>query len=336
MDRREFGEIVGLATSGLCIERPVSFLALFPAHSKRPLADEMPGPKVKVIGIGFAGCNMLDYVIKQGLKNVDFIAASQDPADLEERLFPSKIVLGEDLGNPCGLGWDSELAYVYSMDSRDTIRRRLDGSDVVIILAGGGGATATGGSPVVAQIAKELGIWTIGIVTVPFSYEYRTKRAQETISQLESIVDMLIVIPNDALRPYRKHSIRVLDAFIQSNAIVYQAVKAFSDIFLMPRMPGMDFKDIKCLFPYSLARIGVGRADRSPVLAVRNAFRSPLLGVMSITRAREIICDMNLGGNTTVEEIHDAVSLLQKRGLSGILNAILTNNYYELDADRRK
>jgi len=314
LNRREFVKTVGIATAGLCIGTPVSSLAHFPYHNRKTLSDEMPGLTVRVIGIGSAGCNMLDHILKEDLKNVDFIGASLDATFLEERPFPSKILLGESLGNPCGLGCDPALAYTYSMASRETIRRRLEGSDVAIILAGMGGVTSAGGSPVVAQIAKELGIWTIGIVTVPFSFEKRTERAQQTTAQLESIVDMVIVIPNDAVRPYLEPSSSFFDALIQSNAIVYQAVKAFSDILLTPHMLAMDFTDIKRTFPQGLARIGIGMTkERRPIIAVREAILSPFFEGISLEKARKVVCNMNLSGNETIEEIDDAFCLLRDK-----------------------
>jgi len=175
-----------------------------------------------------------------------------------------------------------------------------------------GGVTAAGGSPVVAQIAKELGIWTIGIVTVPFSFEKRTERAQETTAQLESIVDMVIVIPNDAVRQYLKPSSLFFDALIQSNVIVYQAVRALSDILLTTRMLAIDFTDIKKTFPQGLARIGVGMTKESrPIIAVRDAILSPFFEGISFKKARKVICNMNLSGNETIEEIDNAFCLLR-------------------------
>jgi len=122
LNRREFVKTVGIATAGLCIGTPVSSLAHFPYHKRAPTSDKMPGLTVRVIGIGSAGCNMLNYLINQGLKNIDFIAASLDPTFFEESSFPSKIVLGKNTGIPCGLGCDPALAYAYVTTSRATIR----------------------------------------------------------------------------------------------------------------------------------------------------------------------------------------------------------------------
>jgi len=315
VNRREFIKIVGLGTAGLFVRTSVSSRADFWEHSGAPLSDEIAGLTMRVIGIGFAGCNMLDYILKEGLKNVDFIGASLDATFLEERSFPSKILLGESLGNPCGLGCDPALAYTYSMTSRETIRRRLEGSDLVIILAGMGGVTAAGGSPVVAQIGRDLGIWTIGIFTVPFRFEgkRRLESAQRGLDQLKSIIDT-IVIPNNVIRPLLLPSATLLDGFRKREEISYRVVKAFSDILLTPSH-SMDFTDIKRVFHQGgLARVSIG-SDKGNGLrgAIQEAIRSPLLEGTFLEKARKVICNINLCGNETIGEIQDALCLIKEQ-----------------------
>ena len=259
ISRRNFIKIVGLETAGLFIGTPLSSRADFWEHSGTPLSDKIAGLTMRVIGVGFAGCNMLDFMIKKNdLNDIDFIGSSYDPSYLEKSSFPSKILLGENLGNPFGLGGDAELAYTYTMASCATIRRRLKGSDLMIILAGMGGNTGTGGAPVVARISKDLGAWTIAIVTMPFGFEgkRRSVKAQKGHEQLKSIVDTTIVIHNNAILPLLSPSSTALDAFRKSDEIAYRGVKAFSNIPLTPRMLAMGFTDIKSAFSKGIARIG--------------------------------------------------------------------------------
>jgi len=230
--RRKFFKIAGPAVAGWWTGMCGSSFAVFLPQTKRHLSEKMSNPKVKVIGIGGAGCNMIDYAINQDLENIDFIAANLDPAFLEKRSFPSQIVLGEHLGGPPGLGGGPEVAEAYTAASEQTIRSHLQGSDVAIILARLGGVGGSGGAPVVAQISRNMGIRTIGLLA--FSYNFGGKRrmntAQNVLSRFSSIANMSIVIPNSAISSSLPLSTAFRNALKKSDEIAYLALKVLTDI----------------------------------------------------------------------------------------------------------
>lgn len=273
--------------------------------------------KIKVIGLGRAGCNFVDHMIKKELNGVEFIMANADVPYLEQRMCPSKIILGKNLGAPLGCGGDPKFGYVFTMESRGTIRRYLKGSDVVLIAAGMGGGTGTGGSPVVAQISKDLGAWTIATVTMPFSFEgkRRSRNAQKGLNELKEASDITVLIPNNAIRHMVPRSARLVDIFNKSDEVLSCVVKTFSNILLTPRMLSPAFTDIKRTFSQpGLSRIGVGTAAENGLMgAVQEAIHSPLLEGISLKKARAIICNMMLSGDETMGEIQDAFDLLERQ-----------------------
>ena len=318
LTRRKSIKAVGLATAGLSIRGPDCSWATYPGDRGIFLSNQMP--KVKVMGIGRVGCSMLDYILKKGIEHIEVVAMSMDPGFFEGKKFPATIILGEHLGNPPGLDGGPDLAEAYTAASVETIRSHLQGTDVGIILAGMGGVTGSGGAPVVARITRDLGIWTIGILTLPARVEgkWRLKTARNWLALFNSIADMTIVIPNSAISSNLPPGTPIINTykniFKQSDAIAYRAAKVFSDILLTPHLPAIDFVDIRRVFPRGLARIGVGTAHPKdgPEMAVRQAIYSPLLEGIALDKARSVVCNMNLSGAERNEEIHSAFQALQE------------------------
>jgi cell division protein FtsZ len=313
MDRREFIKIVGLATAGVCIRGTVSASMVCPGESRGTLSNQIS--RVKVIGVGRAGCNMLDFLLKKGMKHMEPVAMSMDPGVLNGREFQGRILMGEHLPPLPGLGYDLKAAEDHTTASAQTIQDQLQGADVALVLAGMGGITGSGGAPVLAQIARDVGVWTIGILTLPYDFEggMRMKRALVGLERFDSAADISIVIPNNAFSSCCPPT-TLVKALKRSNAIVFRAAKVFADILLTPHLLAMDFVDIRRAFPRGLARIGLGVAhlEDAPDMAVRRALHSPLLKGISAEKAGSVVCNMNLCGAEKMDQIRVAFEVLQK------------------------
>jgi cell division protein FtsZ len=246
MNRREFLKFVSLGSISLIAGKFTYKAArLFAQESLSPTNVK---PKIKVIGIGGAGCSFVDKMIKMDMKGIDFIAASTDISDLEGSLCYSKILLGESLCHGYGCGSQPEVGYDSAYESKDIIGRCVKGSDVVMILSGMGGGTGTGGSIAVAQICKESNAYTIGSVTMPFWFEgkRRCSAAQAGIHRLKEISDMTVLIPLDSvsyLMPPSKG--KVIKIFHRSAEIQCFVVKTFHNILLSSKTPSTEATDIK-------------------------------------------------------------------------------------------
>lgn len=272
--------------------------------------------KIKVIGIGGGGGNALNTMISYNLRGVDFIAANTDAQALGSSLAVNKIQLGVDVTKGLGAGSNPEIGKRAAIESRDVLRRHLEGADMVFLTAGQGGGTGTGGAPIVAEIAKELGILTIAIVTKPFAFEgkKRSQQAEAGITELRKIVDTIIVIPNQRLLGMAGREVPLLEAFKMTDNILYQAVKGISDLLIVPGLINLDFADVKSVMcEMGLALMGTGTAsgeDRA-VTAARNAISSPLLEDNSIQGAKGVLLNITGGPNMSLHEINEASMLIR-------------------------
>ncbi|MDZ4164456.1 MAG: cell division protein FtsZ [Smithellaceae bacterium] len=272
--------------------------------------------KIKVIGIGGGGGNALNTMISYNLRGVDFIAANTDAQALGSSLAINKIQLGADVTKGLGAGSNPEIGKRAAIESHDLLRRHLEGADMVFITAGQGGGTGTGGAPIVSEIAKELGILTIAIVTKPFAFEgkKRNQQAEAGIAELRKIVDTIIVIPNQRLLGMAGRDIPLLEAFKMTDNILYQAVKGISDLLILPGLINLDFADVKSVMSeMGLALMGTGTAsgeDRA-VTAARNAISSPLLEDNSIQGARGVLLNITGGPDMSLHEINEASMLIK-------------------------
>ncbi len=272
--------------------------------------------RIKVIGIGGGGCNAINTMISSNLTGVEFIAANTDAQSLKTSLSPTKIQLGVGITKGLGAGADPETGRRAAEESVDLIRSVLEDHDMVFITAGLGGGTGTGGAPIVAQVAKELGALTVAVVTKPFQFEgkKRERHAEDGIAELRGIVDTLIVIPNQRLLSMGGRNMTLLEAFKKADDILYQAVKGVSDLILVPGYINLDFADVRTIMSgMGLALMGTGlaRGENRAVEAAQRAISSPLLEDNSIQGARGVLLNITGGPDMSLFEINEASSLIQ-------------------------
>jgi cell division protein FtsZ len=271
--------------------------------------------KIKVIGIGGGGGNALNTMISYNLKGVDFIAANTDAQALGASSASIKLQLGMDTTKGLGAGANPEVGKKATMETRDILLSHLEGADMVFITAGLGGGTGTGGAPIVAEIAKEIGALTVGVVTKPFQFEgkRRNLQAEDGVVEMKKIVDTLIVIPNQRLMSIGGRSLSLLDAFKKADDILYHAVKGISDLIIIPGYINLDFADVKNIMSQmgmALMGTGIARGENRAVEAAQKAISSPLLEDNTIQGAQGILLNITGGPDMTLYEVNEASSLI--------------------------
>jgi cell division protein FtsZ len=271
---------------------------------------------IKVVGIGGGGVNAVNRMIDVGLKGVEFIAINTDAQALLMSDADVKLDIGRELTRGLGAGADPEIGRLASEAHRDEIEEVLKGADMVFITAGKGGGTGTGGAPVVAEIAKNLGALTIGIVTRPFSFEGRRRsvQAEQGIMNLKERLDTLIIIPNDRLLQVCDETTSVLEAFQMADEVLLQGVQGITDLITTPGLINLDFADVKTIMTNagsSLMGIGTARGENRSVEAARNAISSPLLEA-SIEGARGVLLNISGGSDLGLFEVHEAADIISK------------------------
>ncbi|MDO8785957.1 MAG: cell division protein FtsZ [Syntrophales bacterium] len=269
--------------------------------------------KIKVIGVGGGGGNAINTMVSYNLKGVELMAANTDAQALSASISPVKIQLG---AGGLGAGSDPEIGRMAALESKDILRERIEGADMVFITAGLGGGTGTGGAPVLAEIAKEAGSLTIVIVTKPFQFEgkRRTIQAEEGIAELRKIVDTLIVVPNQRLLCLGGRNISLLDAFKKADDILYHAVKGVSDLITVPGLINLDFNDVKKVMSgmgMAIMGTGVASGENRAVEAAQKAISSPLLEDNTIQGAQGILLNITGGPDISLYEINEASSMVQ-------------------------
>ncbi|OGP84291.1 MAG: cell division protein FtsZ [Deltaproteobacteria bacterium RBG_16_58_17] len=272
--------------------------------------------KIKVIGIGGAGGNAVNTMISYNLRGVDFIAANTDAQALGASTSPIKIQLGVEVTKGLGAGSDPDIGRQAALETRELLREQLEGADMVFITAGLGGGTGTGGSPIAAEIAKEMGALTVAIVTKPFQFEgkRRNSQADEGIAELRKSVDTLIIVPNQRLLSLGGRNVSLLEAFKKADDILYHAVKGISDLIMVPGLINLDFADVKNIMSemgFALMGTGVASGENRAVEAAQKAISSPLLEDNTIQGARGVLLNITGGPDMTLYEIHEASSLIQ-------------------------
>jgi cell division protein FtsZ len=271
---------------------------------------------IKVVGIGGGGVNAVNRMIDVGLKGVEFIAVNTDAQALLMSDADVKLDIGRELTRGLGAGADPEIGRLAAEAHRDEIEEVLKGADMVFITAGKGGGTGTGGAPVVAEIAKNLGALTIGIVTRPFSFEGRRRsvQAEQGIMNLKEKLDTLIIIPNDRLLQVCDETTSVLEAFQMADEVLLQGVQGITDLITTPGLINLDFADVKTIMTNagsSLMGIGTARGENRAVEAARNAISSPLLEA-SIEGARGVLLNISGGSDLGLFEVHEAADIISK------------------------
>ncbi len=273
--------------------------------------------KVKIVGVGGGGNNALNTMISYQLGGVDFIAANTDAQALAANLAPFKLQLGANLTKGLGAGANPEIGRKAALEDVDKIREALVGSDMVFITAGLGGGTGTGGAPVIAEVAREVGALTVAIVTKPFHFEgkKRMKQAEEGLANLRMTADALITIPNQRLLSISGKSMTLLEAFRKADEILYHAAKGISDIIVGHGIINLDFADVRTIMSetgMALMGTGIALGENRAVEAAQKAISSPLLEDISIEGARGLLINITGGENMTLNEINEAVSVIQK------------------------
>ncbi len=275
------------------------------------------GAKIRVVGVGGGGGNAVNTMIELGLTGVDFIVGNTDIQALEKNRATNKLHLGQTITRGLGSGGDPEVGRRATTEDRESIRAALEGADMVFVTAGMGGGTGTGGAPVVAEVAREIGALTVGVVTKPFMFEgkVRTRQAEEGIEALKQSVDTLITIPNQRLLNVVGKNTRLQDAFKKADEVLHNAVKGISDTITVSGLVNVDFADVRTIMSeMGMALMGEGcaKGENRAVEAAQKAVSSPLLEDISIDGARGMLVNITSGKDLTLYEVHEAISLIQE------------------------
>ncbi|KAH1121175.1 hypothetical protein J1N35_004335 [Gossypium stocksii] len=294
----------------------------------------METAKIKVVGVGGGGNNAVNRMIGSGLQGVDFYAINTDSQALLQSSAENPLQIGELLTRGLGTGGNPLLGEQAAEESADAIANALKGSDLVFITAGMGGGTGSGAAPVVAQIAKEAGYLTVGVVTYPFSFEgrKRTMQALEAIEKLQKNVDTLIVIPNDRLLDIADEQTPLQDAFLLADDVLRQGVQGISDIITIPGLVNVDFADVKAVMKDSgtaMLGVGVSSSKNRAVEAADQATLAPLIG-SSIQSATGVVYNITGGQDITLQEVNrvsEVVTSLADPSANIIFGAVVDDRY---------
>ena len=277
--------------------------------SEWEIVEEISGnASIKVVGVGGGGGNAVQHMVDVGIEGADFISVNTDKQALDKNDAGTKLVLGMDITNGLGAGANPQVGREAALEDRDKLRDMLKGTNMVFVTAGMGGGTGTGAAPIVAQVAKELGILTVAVVTKPFELEgsKRMKIAQEGIKELIEEVDSLITIPNQKLLEVLGEDCSMLEAFKQANDVLAGAVRGISDIIIKPGFINVDFADVKTVMSEKgTAMMGTGSAsgpDRARI-AAEQAVASKLLEDISLQDAKGVLVNITAGPELSLGEI---------------------------------
>ncbi|MCX6552056.1 MAG: cell division protein FtsZ [Acidobacteria bacterium] len=275
------------------------------------------GARIKVIGVGGGGGNAVNRMVREGFDGVQFMVANTDVQALRLNAASVKIQLGEKLTKGLGAGADPTVGRHAALEDTDKLLQALDGADLVFVTTGLGGGTGTGGAPVIASLASELGALTIAVVTRPFKFEGRKRaiQAEEGLEELRKCVDSVITIPNERLLTSIDRTTPLLDAFATADDVLRQAIQGISDLILVPGLINLDFADVKTIMTgMGVAVMGTGISEGSTraVDAARKAISSPLLEDASINGARGVIINITGGPDLSLTEVSEASSIIHE------------------------
>lgn len=299
---------------------PVDLLEIGPDDGNQLLEFEgSSGQKarIRVIGVGGGGGNALNTMIRSGLSGVEFIAANTDAQALEHNLATTKVQLGAEVTRGLGCGANPDRGRASALEARERLREILEGSDMVFVTAGMGGGTGTGAAPIVAEVAREVGALTVGVVTKPFPFEgkVRMKHGESGHDQLHSVVDTLITIPNQRLLALAGKQTAIQDAFKLADDVLLNAVRGISDLITVHGLINLDFADVRTVMNeagVAMMGTGIGRGDNRAQDASTLAIASPLLGDVSIEGARGVLINITGGSDMTLFEVNEASMLIQE------------------------
>ena len=279
--------------------------------------EELAEIRIKVIGVGGAGCNAVNTMIAAGLDRVEFVVANTDVQALGKSQAPFKIQLGPERTRGLGAGARPDVGKESALESEVQIREAIEGAEMVFVTAGMGGGTGTGGAPIAAKIARELGILTVGVVTKPFQYEghRRMSYAEEGLRELKKHVDSLLIIPNQKLLALVDKSTPLLEAFKVADDVLRQAIQGISDVITTPGFVNVDFADVRTVMSYSgraVMGLGMGKGPNRASEAARQAISSPLLEDGSVEGARGLLLNITGGPSLTLHEVDEASSIAKE------------------------
>ena len=271
--------------------------------------------KIRVVGVGGAGCNAVNTMIMAKLERVDFIAANTDVQALAANKAPVRLQIGQTLTKGLGAGANPEMGREAALESRDQIAAMLEGADMVFVTAGMGGGTGTGAAPIIADIAKSLGCLTVGVVTKPFLFEgnKRRKQAEQGLVELKAAVDTLITIPNQRLLTLSTEPMPLLETFKRADEVLLNAVQGISDLIQYHGYINVDFADVKTIMSdKGMALMGTGHStgDKRALNAMQQAIASPLLEDISIDGATGLLINITGGRDMTLQEVNEALTLV--------------------------
>ncbi|GMA61828.1 cell division protein FtsZ [Alicyclobacillus fastidiosus] len=269
---------------------------------------------IKVIGVGGGGCNAVNRMIESGVKGVEFIVVNTDAQALKLSKAETRLQIGEKLTRGLGAGANPEIGKKAAEESREMLANALKGADMVFVTAGMGGGTGTGAAPVIAEISKEIGALTVGVVTKPFRFEQRRRmvQAEMGVSALKEKVDTLIVIPNDRLLEIVDRNTPVLEAFREADNVLRQGVSGISELIATPALINVDFADVKAIMTErgsALMGIGIAAGENRAAEAAKKAISSPLLET-SIDGARGVLMHVAGGTNLSLWEVNEAADIV--------------------------
>ena len=279
--------------------------------------DPVTGAKIKVIGVGGGGGNAVNRMIASRIGGIEFLSANTDAQALRTNHATTKIQLGEKLTKGLGCGAQPELGRQAALEDTEKILEVLEGSDMVFITAGLGGGTGTGGAPIVASLASELGALTVAVITKPFTFEGKRRMAQadQGIRELRDCVDTLICIPNDRLLATVERDTPLPEAFCVADDVLRQAVQGISDLITVPGLINLDFADVKTIMRGmgdAVMGTGIASGENRAVEAAQKAISSPLLEDTSIQGAKGVIINITGGDDLSLNEVNEASSIIHQ------------------------
>lgn len=271
--------------------------------------------KIKMIGIGGAGCNTINYAQSAGIDGVECIAVNTDAQVLKINMAPEKLQIGQNLTQGLGAGGDPEIGRKAAEESREDIRDVVKDADMVFITCGEGGGTGTGVSPLVAEEAKNAGALVVAVVTKPFEYEgvWRMSNAEKGVEDLQEYVDTLICIPNQKLVSVSPKEQSIIEAFKIGNMVLFNAIKGIAEMITKPGLINLDFADIRTAMiekGTAVMGLGIGEGENRAIQASQAAISSPLLDDISIKGARGLLINITGSADLTLAETNEAASLI--------------------------
>ncbi len=283
-----------------------------------PAKNAIQPAKIKIIGVGGAGGNAVNRMISYGFNGVDFITANTDAQILSVSKATQRIQLGKNIANGLGVGGNPDKGKKSAEESKEEIKELIEGTDMLFITAGMGGGTGTGASPVIAEIAKELGILTVAIVTKPFHFEgkRRMNQAQNGIDQLKEIVDTTLVIPNEKLAEISEASTPLINVFEEADNILYKAAKGISDIIITPGLINRDFADVETVMSFrgdAVIGMGYAKGESRGASAAQIALDCPILEDASVEGAAAMLVTITGPANLSMGDISECMNVIRER-----------------------